>query len=76
MTETELRLQYAERTWNIEFPELIEEVLENDYVRNPAHYTKEMFGFLELTLVIAPDTSPSELLDIVRKQHCELSINS
>jgi len=41
MTETELRLQYADRTLDINYPERIEQVLEDYYVRHSEIYTDE-----------------------------------
>ena len=65
MTETELKLQYVERTWDFEFPEHIEKVLENDYVRSPDMYTNEMFKYIRMNLLIAPEIEPDILIELV-----------
>jgi hypothetical protein len=67
MTETEQKLQYVERTWDDEFPEHIEKVLENDYVRSPDLYTSEMLAYIRANLLIAPEIESDILIELVHK---------
>ena len=65
MTETELRLEYVERTWNIEFSGSIEEAIENDYVKNSFLYTDEIFAQIQMALLLCPQISPDELIILI-----------
>jgi len=68
MTETELRVQYAERTWDFEFPECIEQALENDYVLNSVLYTDDMIKKIKLTLLVYSEISPEKLIEMVHRE--------
>ena len=68
MTNTELKLQYVERTWDIEFQDCIEQALENDYVLNSALYTNEKFKQIQMTLFLLPEITPTELIEMLHEE--------
>lgn len=65
-TDTDLRIEYVELSWNHDFPERIEIALENDYVANKHLYDQSAFSLVTTHLLIAPDASPESVLQIVR----------
>ena len=67
MTEAEIRLQYVDRTWHIDFPEDIEQALEDDYVVNTNLYTDSMFSYIQTILLIAPTITPKKLIEMVHR---------
>lgn len=67
MTDTELRLQYAELTWDIDFPENIEQVLEDDYVKNSDLYTSDAIKRLRMTYLICKEITPQQMLNAVHE---------
>lgn len=67
MTDTELRLQWFERTRDIDFPENIEQVLENDYVKNSDLYTSDAINILQMTYLIYKEITPQQMLNAVHE---------
>lgn len=65
MTKTELLLEYAKITWDIDLPDAIEQVLENDYVINSHLYSADVFLQVKLMLIICPDIEPVEVIKYV-----------
>ena len=65
-TKTDLLLQYADLSWNYDFPQAVEIALENDYVANKDLYDESVLKNIALLLLIAPDTSPQLVLDNVK----------
>lgn len=66
MSETELRIEYAERSWEYEFPDCIEEALEGDYVLNRDFYKDGVFEFIATWCLIYPDITPDFMLEKIR----------
>ena len=70
MDSTKLRLEYALRSWGYEWPDPLENALEEDYVKNRHLYAgKKTFQTIELKLTIEPETTPNEMLKFVRALH-------
>lgn len=67
MSETKLRIEYAERSWEYEFPDCIEEALENDYVLNHDLYKDGVFKYIAMLCFICPDITPEFVLEIIRE---------
>lgn len=67
MSETKLRIEYAERSWKYEFPECIEEALEDDYVLNHDLYKDGVFEFIAMWCFIHPDITPEFMLERIRE---------
>ena len=71
-TTTELRIDYVFLSWNYDFPSEIENALESDYIAHPHLYDEETLKLVAALLLIAPDTSPKCVLDVVRS--CRLDL--
>lgn len=65
MNKTELRIEYADRTWNFDWPDSIDQALEEDYVLNRETYTDEVLNLIRGLVLIAPNIQPIELIYIV-----------
>lgn len=65
-TTTELQIEYVYLSWNYDFPSMIESILEADYVANSHLYDESTLKRVWLLLLIAPDTSRQEVLNVVR----------
>lgn len=65
-TKTDLLIEYAELSWNHDFPNEIEIALENDYVANKELYSEEVLQGLRLHLLLDRDASPQDVLNAVR----------
>lgn len=68
MSETNLRLEYAERTWDMNFSDDLDDKLEDDYVNHPSFYTDEVFSQLQLVSMIMQDLTPDEIINYVKTQ--------
>ena len=70
MTETELKLEYADRTrYVIDLPESFELALEADYVINSRLYTDESISTIQLMYEIAPNITPEIMMIFVHNLH-------
>lgn len=63
MTETELSLEYVERSTIYELPDALEQVLEDDYIRNFNLYTDDTFKYIKLNYSLLPQLSATELIE-------------
>ncbi|ANQ21423.1 hypothetical protein BA893_06975 [Vibrio natriegens] len=52
MSETELRIEYAKRTYNIDLSDELDQMIEDDYVINRHNYTDDAFKQLQVLLVL------------------------
>lgn len=68
MSETNLRLEYVERTWDMNFSDDLDDKLEDDYVNHPSFYTDEVFSQLQLVSMIMQDLTPDEIINYVKTQ--------
>lgn len=64
---TELRIRYAELSWDYEFPEHVENALEADFIENPEAYSESIMKKILALLLINPNPEKSELLFLVRE---------
>lgn len=62
LTDTQLRIEYAERTSYFELPDDIEQAIESDYVTNRSVYTDEIFKLIQMVYFIHPKVTPQEML--------------
>jgi hypothetical protein len=67
LTATELRIRYAELSWDYEFPEYVEDALEADFISNPEMYSESTMKSILALLLIDPNPEISDLLSLVRK---------
>lgn len=67
LTETELRIRYAELSWDYEFPEYVEDALEADFISSPEMYSESTMKSILALLLIDPNPEISDLLSLVRK---------
>lgn len=65
-TSTQLILEYAERSWNYELPDHLEQALENDYVKNSHLYSDKTFKCIQMTVVLIPEINSEKLLRLVK----------
>jgi hypothetical protein len=63
---TALRIEYTFYSWHCDFPDAIEQALEDDYVMNRHFYTKQTLESIKLLLLIDPDISPDYLLETIK----------
>jgi len=68
MSETNLRLEYVERTWDMNFSDDLDDKLEDDYVNHASFYTDEVFSQLQLVSMIMQDLTPDEIINYVKTQ--------
>ena len=66
-TTTELKIDYAYLSWSYDFPSEIENALEGDYVAHAHLYDDETLKHVAIRLLIAPDASSKDVLDVVRR---------
>ena len=45
---TQLRAEYAERSWDYELPDHLEQALEDDYVQNSHLYSEKTFKYIHM----------------------------
>jgi len=64
-----LRREYAYYSWEHDFPEEVDQALEDDYVRNRSMYADTTLKCVALLLIVAPDAGPAEVLSLVRGHH-------
>mgnify|MGYP000120815266 CR=1 FL=1 len=67
LTDTQLRMEYAERTLSFELPDDIEQAIENDYVTNRSVYTDRILKVIQMIYFIHPEVTPQEMLMHVRR---------
>lgn len=67
MTDTELLLQFTDRTWNIDFPESIQQALENDYVSNSSFYTDDVIEYISTVSKLFNDLTPQQAIEVIHK---------
>lgn len=65
-TDTELRAEYAERSWDYELPDHLEQALEDDYVQNWLLYSETTFKCIQVLYLLNPEVPPQMLLECVR----------
>ncbi len=65
MTNTELLLQFTERTWNIDFLESIQQALENDYLKNSILYTDDVIDHIRAVSIMFNDLTPQQAIEVV-----------
>lgn len=58
--------EYADRSRDYELPDYLEEALENDYVKNSHLYSDKIFKCIQVTVLLRPEISSEELLQLVR----------
>jgi hypothetical protein len=68
MSETNLRLEYVERTWDMNFSDDLDDKLEDDYVNHASFYTDEVFSQFQLVSIIMQDSTPDEIINYVKTQ--------
>ncbi len=68
MSETNLRLEYVERTWDMNFSDDLDDKLEDDYVNHTSFYTDEVFSQFQLVSIIMQDSTPDEIINYVKTQ--------
>jgi hypothetical protein len=66
MTRLKLRQQYAEKSKKFDYPEQVDEAIENDYVRNSNLYVGDIFEYIETLCLLCPDITPELLLKKIR----------
>lgn len=64
-TKTELKIEYAFLSWAYEFPQNVEDALEDDYAARPHLYSNETLKQVAALLLIAPDSTPEQVLNLV-----------
>lgn len=64
-----LRREYATYSWDCEFPDEIEQALEDDYVENKSMYSEETLTDIKMCLLLVPDASPQDVLEWIRALH-------
>lgn len=69
VSETTLRIEYAERTWHIELPEHLEQALEDDYVRRSSIYTDDFLKHIQTLYLIHPNITATELIRQIHNYH-------
>ena len=69
LTNLELRMEYADRTWEFEFPYDVENALEDDYVKNRAIYTDEILKEIKGLYLLRTDITPQEILNYVHNSN-------
>ncbi|MGM8225455.1 hypothetical protein ACSV5M_02650 [Cellvibrio sp. ARAG 10.3] len=65
-TDIELKAEYAERSWNYELPDHLEQALEDDYVQNRLLYSEATFKCIQTLYLLNPEVTPQMLLKFVR----------
>lgn len=65
-SDTQLRLQYVDLSYDYDFPEALEKKLEDDYVINPHRYTKKTFDCISMYLLIYPDVKFEDLVNLFK----------
>ena len=61
-----LRREYAYYSWHCEFPDEIEQVLEDDYVKHKFMYSDVTLIDVKALLVLDPEATPQDVLDWIR----------
>jgi hypothetical protein len=61
-----LRREYAYYSWEHEFPDEIEQVLEDDYVENKFMYSEITLTDVQMLLLLNPNASPQDVLVWIR----------
>ena len=64
---TQLRAEYAERSWDYELPDHLEQALEDDYVQNSHLYSEKTFKCIQMLYALHPGITSEKLLKLVRK---------
>ena len=67
MTKTELYLQYYECTRHFDLPDIIEQALEEDFIKNYTLYSDEMFKCIQLHYLISQNITPKEMINYVHE---------
>lgn len=67
--ETDLRIKYAYYSWNYDFPDDIENALENDYIKNQEAYGYSTLDIIKASLLINPNLTADQALLIVMAQY-------
>ena len=65
-SKTDLRIDYWERSKDFEYPESIEDALEDDYVLNSECYPDGIFEYIDMWCGIHPKISPSDMIEEIR----------
>lgn len=52
-------------SWAYDFPQNVENALENDYAEHPHLYRNETLKQVAALLLIAPDSSPEQVLSLI-----------
>mgnify|MGYP003113529460 CR=1 len=72
MKKIDRRLEYVQRTWNIELPENLESALEEDYILNSQYYTDDVISKIKLLeIIVHPHIEPGAFVKAVRSMDVE-----
>lgn len=66
ISKTQLLMEYVDLSWNFNFPEEIELIVERDFVENQHLYDINTIKRIATYLLISPEIDEGELLEIVR----------
>lgn len=66
-TKTTLKIEYATLSWDYEFPDGVEFVLENDFIEHPEYYDQYSMKRVATLLLIDPNPSIDILLKHAHK---------
>lgn len=63
-SETDLRMSYVEFSWEYDFPEFIEKILEDDYITRPECYDEASLKRIAALLLLDPEPEVGLLLSL------------